>query len=59
LVHQTLNVRCDVWVQNGPNGIDTTADPNGGSYSCDFGGAWDILPGQDVAVMYIEPDRDR
>jgi uncharacterized repeat protein (TIGR01451 family) len=54
---QTLSVRCEVWVENGPDGIDTTAEPNGGSYSCDFDDVgWDLLPGQTVSVRYYEPD---
>jgi uncharacterized repeat protein (TIGR01451 family) len=54
---QTLNVRCEVWAEEGAAGIDTTADPDGGSYFCDFGDVgWDLLPGQSVAVHYFEPD---
>jgi uncharacterized repeat protein (TIGR01451 family) len=54
---QTLYVRCEVWVENGPDGIDTTAEPDGGSYFCDFDDVgWDLLPGQTVSVRYHEPD---
>ena len=58
---QTLNARCEVWAQNGPPGIDMIVNPNsGGSYSCDFGAVgWDVLPGQNVAVLYFEPDYDQ
>jgi uncharacterized repeat protein (TIGR01451 family) len=58
---QTLNARCEVWAQNGPPGIDMIVNPNsGGSYSCDFGAlGWDVLPGQNVAVLYFEPDYDQ
>ena len=56
---QTLNGDCGVWVENGP-GMGFAVDPNGGSYSCDFGAlGWDLLPGQDVGVSYEEPDGDR
>lgn len=56
----TLNVRCEVWVEMGPPGIDTTADANGGAFTCDFDDVgWDLEPGQDVAVMYWEPDGDQ
>ncbi len=56
---ETLRVRCEVWVENGPPGIETSADPDGGSYVCDFDDVgWDLLPGQDVAVRYFEPDGD-
>ena len=38
----TLNVRCAVWADPGPSPIYTTADANGGSFSCDFdAGTWD------------------
>lgn len=38
----------------------SSAAPDGSSpYSCDWAGEWDILPGQDIGVMYIEPDEDR
>ena len=54
-----LNVRCEVWVEGGPDGIDTSADANGGSYACDFDDrGWDLQTGQDVAVRYMEPDGD-
>jgi uncharacterized repeat protein (TIGR01451 family) len=53
-----LMVRCEVWVNNGP-GIEVNDVPaNGGSYSCNFNSTWDIVPGQDVAVRYVEPDGD-
>jgi uncharacterized repeat protein (TIGR01451 family) len=54
----TLNGNCGVWEPGGP-GIDFTVDPDGGSYSCDFGAVgWDLLPGQNVGVQYEEPDED-
>lgn len=55
-----LNVRCEVWVENGPPGIDVTGVPaNGGAFTCDFGDVgWDLLPGQDVGIRYYEPDYD-
>jgi hypothetical protein len=54
-----LTVICEVWVENGPDSIEVSGvDPDGGSYSCDFGGIWDILPGQDIALIYREPDGD-
>jgi uncharacterized repeat protein (TIGR01451 family) len=55
---ETLDVRCEVWgIQNGPDGIDTTAEPDGGSFFCDFDDVgWDLLPGQSVAVQYRDPD---
>ena len=52
---QPLNARCDVWESGGP-GNEFTVDPDGGTYFCDFSSEWDLLPGQDVAVQYQEPD---
>lgn len=55
----TLDVRCEVWVESGPPGIDTTADASGGTFTCDFTTVgWDLAPGQDVALIYFEPDGD-
>jgi uncharacterized repeat protein (TIGR01451 family) len=54
-----LNIECHPW--GGPPGTpgkNSTAGPDGDPpYTCDWGSAseWDILPGQDVAVMYIDP----
>lgn len=37
--------------------VNFQADPNGGSYVCDFGNAgWDLQPGHQVLVRYWEPD---
>jgi hypothetical protein len=55
---QTLGGSCGIWVENGP-GMSFEVDPNGGSYSCDFGGMFDIVPGMDVGVNYGEPDNDQ
>jgi uncharacterized repeat protein (TIGR01451 family) len=55
---ETLNGNCGVWEENGP-GEGFEVDPNGGSYSCDFGAmGWDLQPGHDVGVQYQEPDGD-
>jgi oligopeptide transport system substrate-binding protein len=54
---ETLNGACGVWVENGP-WHNFTVDPDGGSYACDFGAEWDLLPEHDVAVQYQEPDGD-
>jgi uncharacterized repeat protein (TIGR01451 family) len=57
----TLTVRCDIWVENGTPGIEVAGVPaDGGSFFCDFASlGWDILPGQDIAVTYYEPDGDQ
>lgn len=55
---QSLMVHCEIWQEGGPT-IDVPGVPAaGGSYACDFSGMWDIQPGQDVAVRYVEPDGD-
>ena len=54
-----LDYHCEVWVENGPTGIDGTVDPAGGSYTCDFDNvSWDLQVGQTVALRYFEPDGD-
>ncbi len=55
-----LDVRCEIWAPSGPPPIDTTADPDGGAFDCDFGDiGWDLQWGETVAVSYFEPDGDR
>ena len=59
---QTLNVECHPWGAPGSAPVkNSTAAPDGSSpYFCQWDPAteWDILSGQDVAVMYNEPDGD-
>jgi hypothetical protein len=55
----TLTVTCMIWGDVVVAPIETSADANGGAYSCDFDGVgWDLAPGDSVAVMYSEPDGD-
>ncbi len=54
-----LRVRCEIHENNAPGIEFEKIDPNGGAFFCDFGGAWDITPGQTVAVRYTEPDGDQ
>ncbi|MBN2148574.1 MAG: DUF11 domain-containing protein, partial [Anaerolineales bacterium] len=60
---EDLAVECHPW--GAPGGVDakySTAGPDGDpQYFCqwDHDTEWDIQPGQDVAVMYVEPDEDR
>ncbi|HSJ58148.1 MAG TPA: DUF11 domain-containing protein [Anaerolineae bacterium] len=50
--------QCDVWEDNGV-GTGFWVDPDGGDYFCDIGAlGWDLLPGHDVGVRYLEPDGD-
>jgi uncharacterized repeat protein (TIGR01451 family) len=55
----TVTVRCEVWTWGGA-GIETQSVPgDGGEFFCDFGTVdWDLEPGPDVAVRYVEPDGD-
>jgi uncharacterized repeat protein (TIGR01451 family) len=59
----TLPVECHPW--GAPGGVDvknSTAEPDGTvPYECSWNPIteWDIQPGQDIAVMYVEPDGDR
>jgi uncharacterized repeat protein (TIGR01451 family) len=55
----TVTVSCEIHEENGPSIQVEGVDPDGGSFECDFTGEWDILPGHNVAVNYIEPDTDR
>jgi uncharacterized repeat protein (TIGR01451 family) len=52
-------ILCEVWVDMGPPPIDTTAEPDGGTFVCDFTGTWDLKWDEMVAVSYFEPDGDR
>ncbi len=55
---QTLSAWCGVWEPGGPS-TDFQVDPDGGAYFCDIGAlGWDLVPGHDVSVGYLEPDRD-
>jgi uncharacterized repeat protein (TIGR01451 family) len=60
LAPDRVAVNCEIHEDNGPDGIQVhNVDPDGGSFWCDFGGTWDIQPGHNVAVNYVEPDGDR
>ncbi|MBN1921679.1 MAG: DUF11 domain-containing protein [Anaerolineae bacterium] len=53
-----LPVSCEIHQENGPGIAIPDVNPHGGAFFCDFGGMWDIIPGQNVAVRYTEPDGD-
>jgi hypothetical protein len=56
---EPLRGRCEVWVENGPPGIEFMVDPGGGAYDCDFDDVgFDLQPDQQVVVRYFEPDGD-
>ncbi len=53
-----LQVQCAIWEPGGTN-LNTTAQAEEGSYSCDFDDAgWDLDTNQTVAVYYFELDGD-
>jgi uncharacterized repeat protein (TIGR01451 family) len=54
----SLGVRCEIWENPGPQPIHTSADPDGGGFWCDFDSVWDLEVGDQVAVLYVEPDGD-
>ncbi|HNT26410.1 MAG TPA: PKD domain-containing protein [Anaerolineales bacterium] len=58
-----LTIECHPWgAPGGAPGRNSSAGPDGDpTYFCqwDPNTEWDIQPGQEVAVMYIEPDLDR
>ncbi|OGO29456.1 MAG: hypothetical protein A2136_04235 [Chloroflexi bacterium RBG_16_54_11] len=54
-----VNGDCGVWVDGGPGMGFENVDPNGGTFTCDFSGIYDILPGMEFGVAYNEPDADR
>ncbi|MDF1514148.1 MAG: DUF11 domain-containing protein, partial [Anaerolineae bacterium] len=56
----TLTVNCEVWVDNGPPGIEITGvDPDNGEFVCDYGeNGWDLQAEHDVGLRYTEPDDD-
>jgi uncharacterized repeat protein (TIGR01451 family) len=53
-----LTVRCEIHEDNGESIEIHGVDPDGGGFECNFGGRFDILPGHNVAVNYLEPDGD-
>lgn len=58
---QTLTVRCEVWIENGPDGVEVQGvAADGGEYTCDFDDVgWDLEYQHTVAVMLFEPDGDQ
>ena len=55
---ETLTGACSVWEDGGP-GMGFNINPNGGAFTCDFSGLWDIIPGHTIGVSYNEPDGDQ
>ena len=59
LAPDLVTVSCEIHEENGESLEVYSIYPDGGAFFCDFGGMWDIEPGQNVAVNYTEPDSDR
>jgi uncharacterized repeat protein (TIGR01451 family) len=55
---EDLTVRCEIHEEDGEGIEIQSVSPDGGTFFCDFAGRWDIVPGQNVAVNYTEPDGD-
>ncbi|MFZ6030261.1 MAG: hypothetical protein ACOYYS_21310 [Chloroflexota bacterium] len=49
---------CGIWENNGA-GMSFRFNPNGGAFSCNFAGRWDIIAGNMIGVSYTEPDGDQ
>lgn len=57
---ETVKVACVVWQMPGQPSVEVPSVPgDGGSYTCDFSGIYDLQPGLMMFVMYYEPDGDR
>jgi len=57
LVPNPVDVRCEIWEENGPDGIEIPGvNPDGGDFECDFSGIWDIQNRDTVTIRYIQPD---
>ncbi len=52
-----VDVSCEVWEEGGQI-IATTASSDGGSFTCDFTGSWNLQQGDQVALRYYETDGD-
>ena len=53
-------VYCQVWAEPGSDQIETTVDPYGGQFTCDFSSVgWDLQIGDMVAIGYYEDDGDQ
>lgn len=63
--NRELLVECLPWgaweagLDDIPEKQDMAASDGSEPFLCEWGSAWDIVPGQDVAVMYHEPDGNR
>ncbi len=54
-----LKVYCEIWTENAPSIEVADVDPDGGTFSCDFDDVgWDLRPGPDIGLVYVEPDGD-
>ncbi len=54
-----VDIRCEIWEENGPDGIEVPGvDPDGGDFECDFSGIWDIQNRDTVTIRYIQPDNN-
>ena len=62
LAPSALTVVCEVWVENNTTSpiVLHNVAADGGTYTCDFGAqGFHMVPGNDIAVRYYEPDGDQ
>lgn len=55
---ENLKLECCIYEELAPE-KQSFVDPQGGNFSFDYNGEYDILPGQWIEVRYHEPDGDR
>ncbi len=54
------DVQCEILGELTPNPINTTSNPDGGQFACDFGEVgWDLQVSDIVAISYFEDDGDQ
>jgi conserved repeat domain len=55
--YANVMVQCHPWgAPEGTNSRETTVIPDGlHEFTCDWSGEWDIQPGQEIAVLYMDP----
>jgi hypothetical protein len=50
-----VDVRCEIWNPSGATPVNTTANADGGTYTCDFTDVgWDLQSGHVIAITYFE-----
>jgi len=58
LAPDPVTVWCEIHEENGESIRIDSVTPDGGAFLCDFGGLWDIQPGHNMVVAYVERGGD-